>query len=61
MDKYIIGETYWASNPAAGRNMQSTGELVGWEMDNLAILYNSRYGLFYATRKNLDEHNNFED
>lgn len=56
MDKYIIGETYWASNPIAGRNIQSPGELIGWK-DNLAILYNQRYGLFYATRKNLDEHN----
>lgn len=58
--EYIIGETYWASNPAAGHNMQSPGELVGWERDNLAILYNRRYGLFYATKKNLDEHNEEE-
>ena len=55
--EYIIGNTYWASNPAAGRNMQSPGELVGWKENNLAILYNKRYGLFYATKTNLDQHN----
>lgn len=56
-DKYKIGETYWATNPKAGKNMQSCGELIGWSKDNLAILYNNRWGKIYATVKNLDRHN----
>lgn len=54
---YIIGETYWASNPAAGRNMQSPGELIRWTENDVAILYNKRWGIFYATKKNLNSHN----
>jgi len=57
MKQYIIGETYWAKNPAAGRNMQTCGELIGWADDGRAILYNKRWGKFYATIENLDEHN----
>lgn len=61
MNKYIIGEKYFASNYLAGKNMQSSGELVGWTEHNLAILYNKNWGIFYATVKNLDEHNTFEN
>ena len=31
---YKIGEKYWASNPKAGRNMQSSGTLIGWDEYN---------------------------
>ena len=55
--KYRIGETYWATNPKAGHNMQSNGVLVGWTADNKAILENKRWGTFYATIQNLNEHN----
>ena len=55
--KYIIGETYWASNKAAGKNIQSCGELIGWTKDGMAILYNKRWGRIYATIENLDQHN----
>ncbi len=57
MEKYKIGEVYWASNERAGRNMQSCGELIGWTEDGLAILWNKKWGRIYATVKNLDEHN----
>lgn len=55
--EYKIGETYYASNPKAGRGIQSCGELIGWKDDNTAILWNKRWGKIYATIKNLDEHN----
>lgn len=55
--KYRIGETYWATNPKAGRNRQSCGILVRWTADCKAVLYNKRHGEWCATIKNLDEHN----
>lgn len=54
---YKIGEKYWASNPNAGKNMQSCGTLVNWDKYNNAILFNPRWGYWYATKENLDEHN----
>ena len=56
-EKYIIGETYWATNKKAGRNMQSCGILIGWKDENTAILENKRWGKIYATVENLDSHN----
>ena len=56
-EKYIIGETYWFKNPAAGRNMQSPGVLINWTDSGLAVLSSKRYGTIYATVENLDVHN----
>jgi hypothetical protein len=56
-DKYVIGQTYWATNPKAGHNKQSCGVLVGWTADGKAILENKRWGTILATFKNLNEHN----
>ena len=55
--RYRIGETYWATNPEAGRNAQSPSILTGWTADGKAILQNKRWGRIYATVRNLDEHN----
>lgn len=55
--KYVIGQTYWATNPKAGHNKQSCGVLVGWTADSKAILENKRWGTILATFKNLNEHN----
>ena len=55
--KYVIGQTYWATNPKAGRNKQSCGVLVGWTSDGKAILENKRWGTILATFQNLNEHN----
>ena len=57
MEKYQIGETYWATNPKAGRNKQSCGVLIGWTPDHLAILWNKNWGTIYATEENLNNHN----
>ena len=57
MEKYIIGETYWAKNPKAGHNKQSCGVLTGWTTDGKAILENKRWGNIYATIENLNEQN----
>lgn len=54
---YEIGGFYYASNPLAGRNMQSGGTLVGWTESGKAILYNKRWGNIIATVENLDAHN----
>lgn len=56
-DKYEIGGFYYASNPLAGRNMQSGGTLVGWTESGKAVLYNKRWGNILATVENLDAHN----
>ena len=56
MNYYKIGEKYWVTNPKAGRNMQSCGTLIRWD-NNIAILFNDRWGYLYATRENLDWHN----
>lgn len=55
--KYIIGQTYWATNYKAGRNKQSCGVLVGWTGDGKAVLENKRWGTIYATMENLNKHN----
>ena len=55
---YQIGQTYWVSNPKAGKNKQTCGELLGWAANNtLAILYNKRWGMLYASIDNLNKHN----
>ena len=55
--KYEIGDTYWASNPKAGKNKQSCGTLIGWTKGGKAILYNRRYGEIRATLEDLNAHN----
>ena len=57
MQKYKIGEKYWATNPKAGRNKQSCGTLTGWTTDGKAILHNERWGTIIADTANLDAHN----
>ena len=54
---YKIGEKYWASNPNAGRNIQSSGTLIGWDENNNAILFNNRWGYWNVSKENLDLHN----
>ena len=54
---YIIGEKYWFANHKAGRNTQSSGVLINWENEILAVLYSDRWGFCYATKDNLDNHN----
>lgn len=54
---YTVGETYWATNPKAGKNRQSCGKLMGWKDQDTAILYNKRWGIIFATKENLDKHN----
>ena len=54
---YRIGEKYWASNPKAGKNIQSNGILIDWDQYNNAILFNQHWGYWYATKENLDKHN----
>lgn len=54
---YKIGEKYWASNPKAGRNIQSPGTLAGWDEYNNAILFNDRWGYWHVSIENLDSHN----
>ena len=54
---YKIGEKYWASNPLAGRHMQSNGTLVGWDKYGNAILFNDRWGYLTVSIENLDSHN----
>lgn len=56
-NKYTIGEIYWASNLKAGKNKQSNGKLLGWLSNNIAILFNKKWGVIYATLENLEEHN----
>ena len=57
MIKYIIGERYWVSNPKAGKNKQSSGKLIRWVNNDLAVLYNERWGFIFATLENLNNHN----
>ena len=55
--EYVIGNTYWASNPKAGKHMQGCGELIGWKNRTTAMLFNKRWGIIFATKENLDKHN----
>lgn len=55
--EYLIGEVYRASNPKAGKNRLSCGVLKGWTEDGLAQLKHPRWGIFTATREDLDAHN----
>ena len=54
---YQIGETYWASNPKAGHNIQSPGILIKWNDFNNATLFNKRWGYWNISKENLDLHN----
>ena len=54
---YQIGEIYWASNPKAGHNIQSSGILIKWNDFNNAILFNKRWGYWNVSKENLDLHN----
>ena len=55
--RYEIGETYWTTNPKAGKNKQSSGILIGWTEKGEAILYSKRYCEIKTTIEDLNDHN----